>query len=191
MPLRSGRRYLKSHRCQVCRKFYSYSEFDYKCSYCFKGTDGPGPYCPSAERMAAAEHWVKENTIDPTNPQHSKYVTVLNGAARMGNFILLAVLRSLHREEGKLLRSTHAKQLFEMCGSVQRGHVIGSHIADWWNIRTPSAGGEWPSYVVCYYGDFDSPYIPRMPARPPRAMLNCTETMGLLRFMPKENIVLS
>lgn len=189
MPLRSGKSYLKPHRCQACHKFYSYSEFGYQCSYCFKGCD-TGPYCPSEERLKAAAAWVDANTINPSDPLHSKYVALLKHASRMGNLILLAVLRNLRGEEGKLLRSSHAKELFEMCGSVQRGHVIGSHIADWWNIRTQSAGGEWPSYVVCYYGDFDSPYVPRMPPRPPRTMLNCTETTGLLRFLPKENIVI-
>ena len=189
MPTRSGRRYLKPHTCQKCQKFYSYLEFGYKCSYCDRGK--PDPYCPSEERLAAVAQWVKENTIDPTDPAHSKYVSLMKHGAMMGNLVLLAVLRNLRDEEGKLLRATHAIELFNMTGTVQRGHVIGSHIADWWNIRTGSVGGVWPSYVVCYYGDFDSPYVPKMPPRPPRATLNCLETMGILRFLPKKNRIMN
>ena len=190
MPLRSGRRYLTAHKCQKCLKFYSHTKFDYKCSYCFNGCE-PGPYSPSVETLAAAEEWVKNNTIDPANPLHSKYVSLVKRGAQMGNFILLAVLRNLRDEEGKFLRASHALELFRMCESTQRGHVVGSYVADWWNIRTQSAGGEWPSYVVCYYGDFDSPYVPKMPPRPPRATLNCLETMGILRFLPQKNLIMN
>jgi len=185
MPLRSGRYYLKAHKCQVCLKFYSHTEFNYKCSYCFNG-GGPEPYCPSPEELAATEEWVNKNTINPTDPLHSKYVSLIKHGAMMGNMVLLAVLRNLRDEEGKLLRASHALELFRLSESTQRGHVVGSYVADWWNIRTQSAGGEWPPYVVCYYGNFDSPYVPKMPPRPPRGTLNCLETTGLLRFLPKK-----
>ena len=107
MPLRSGRRYLMAHKCQGCLKFYSHAKYKYKCSYCFNG-GGPGPYCPSAETLAVAEEWVNNNTINPTDPLHSKYVSLIKHGAMMGNLVLLAVLRNLRDEEGKLLRASHA-----------------------------------------------------------------------------------
>lgn len=180
MPTRSGKRYLVAHLCQKCSTFYSHDVFGHLCSNCagvIKTTKIPRP-----EFVARAAEWVKANTMDPDNV---KYAAFLRGASRMGTTILYATLKGLREEEGLLLRASHAYKLFCDNGTVRRGHILGAHIGDWWNIRTKSAGGEWPSYVVCYYGDWDSPSVPAMPPRGPRALLSCTETTGLQRCIPQ------
>ena len=83
------------------------------------------------------------------------------------------MLRQL-RAHGYLLRSEFALTLM---GGVRRGHILGPFVCDWWNIRTDKG---WPSYMSCYYGDFDNKIPPKFPPRPPRGMLSCTETASLM-----------
>ena len=98
-------------------------------------------------------------------------------AKRWNNRQLCMLLCAL-KKKGFLLSSKDALEIFKSSSESRtnaRGHIVATHIADWWNIKTSRAGGEWPPYLACYYGDFDSPYPPRtLPPRPPNKMLNCT-----------------
>ena len=40
MPLRNGKQYLPYYLCQKCQRFYGVKQYNYNCSYCFKGKKG-------------------------------------------------------------------------------------------------------------------------------------------------------
>ena len=131
----------------------------------------------NAARLVQLDQVIKNNTIDSAL-QHNKHL--LQFIKKKNNRNLYRFL-TLLRKRGQFLRSTDAFDMFIEYGGVARGHIIAAHVFDWWNIRTRSAGGEWPSYLVCYYGDFDSKVLPKCPPRPPRQMLECSETTHIIR----------
>ena len=177
MPLRNGKQYLTPHRCLKCKKFYSHELFGYKCSSCAGAGQAPPRTDPSPELL----EWVNKKTVDRSDPRAN---TLLNQLKRMDTRRLFVILRHL-RMKGLLLKSEDALTLLEDQNNVPRGHVVASAVADWWNIKTRSAGGNWFSYLVCYYGNFDSKYPPRnLPPRPPNPMLSCSNTNHLLNLIP-------
>ena len=164
MPLRNGKEYLVSHRCQKCLKYYSNEQFGFRCSWC--SPDFKHEIPDYTERNAQLVGWIMAKTLNPRDRIMSIVKKVSN------DFILLAVLKKM-RTRGYLLSAEVALSLL---GGVRRGHIVTPFVCDWWNIRTDMG---WPGYLVCYYGDFDNKIPPKCPPRPPRMMLFCTETMGL------------
>ena len=166
MPLRSGNEYLPAHKCQKCLKFYSNVEFAYLCSACSPDFKSDTP--DYTERKARLEGWVLAQTL----PVGGKILSCLKKCGDQGDLLLLECLKEL-RSRGKLLQAAFALSLL---GGVRRGHIVASFVCDWWNIRQDLG---WPSYLVCYYGDYDNKIPPKCPPRGPRGMLHCVETMGL------------
>jgi len=46
--------------------------------------------------------------------------------------------------------------LFKANRTNRRGHIVGSFVADWWNIKSMGVSEEqkWPSYLDCHYGNY-------------------------------------
>lgn len=173
MPLRNGKEYLIPHRCQKCRRFYSHAIFNYTCSSCA----GAAPLPPATEQSPELLEWVKKNTVDRSQQGANAFLTQLK---RMDTTRLFVILHQL-RQRGHFLKAKDALTLLEDQNNITRGHVVASSVADWWNIKTSHAGGNWYGYLVCYYGNFDCKFPPRrLPPRPPRALLSCTNTSHLL-----------
>jgi hypothetical protein len=162
MPLRSGKEYLVPHRCQKCIKYYSNEKFGFLCSVCSPDFHRDVPNY--AEREAKLETWVEERTVED-----KRIISIVKKAATHSDGLLLSILKRI-RLGGLLLRS---KVALELLGGVRRGHVITPFVCDWWNIRTDMG---WPSYLVCYYGNFDNKNLPPYPPRCSNPMLYCTET---------------
>lgn len=175
MTTRSGKRYLPGYMCHTCHKFWGHEVFDFKCSHCATNGARPKPIMGATERLARLEEWILTQKI--IDPNHSDGKKLLSSLKRMGTIRLYLILQTFKRK-GYLLRAEDARELLEH-GCVTCGHVIASCVIDWWNIKTASAGGNWPSYLVCYYGDYDAPPPKNMPPRGPRSMLSCTETIRL------------
>jgi len=174
MPTRNGKNYLIPHKCQQCKIFYSHKTFNYKCSEC---SGNPITYPP---RISSPElnTWVDKHTIDISNSLES---SVFRKMKKSDNVNLLAQLIHLRFEGKRLLKAKDALHLLNGCNA--RAHIVGSSIADWWNIKTSNRGGQWPGYMACYYGDFDNPYPPRLlPPRPPNDLLETTNTGHLCRI---------
>jgi hypothetical protein len=177
MPLRNGKEYLIPHRCLKCKKFYSHELFGYKCSSCA----GAAPLPPATEPSPELLEWVNKHTVDRNNTGANAFLTQLK---RMDTRRLFVILYQL-RLRGQFLKAEDALTLLEDQNNITRGHVVASAVADWWNIKTRSAGGNWFGYLVCYYGNYDDKYPPRkLPPRPPHAMLSCSNTSHLLNLIP-------
>jgi len=174
MPLRSGNEYLVAHKCQKCFKFYSNEELGFLCSGCSPDFKSDAP--DYTERKAQLEGWTMAKTLSPGH----KILSILRKCGR-DNLLLLDCLKKL-RARGLLLRSEFALSLL---GGVRRGHIVAPFVCDWWNIRMDMG---WPSYLVCYYGDFNNKIPPKCPPRGPRGMLYCTETVDLYQFFRKPGL---
>ncbi len=176
MPTRSGKAYLIPWKCRVCRKYYGHKCFGYKCSECSGAGIMKGMRLAEEGRRLALFGWVKAVTL---NPDFEAGVKILRLLQAQADIRLLYGCLKLVRDSGRLLRAHEGLWLLgDQGGYVARGHVIASFVADWWNIKTQLG---WPSYLVCYYGNFDDERLPRRcPPRPPNALLSCTETAGLL-----------
>lgn len=148
MPLRNGKEYLKSHLCK-CRNLYSNKEFDYKCSECFNYLSKNG-IMTSKEFSDKCNEWARNNAVDEIG----------------GNFLLknknitdqhlLNLLTMIFKETGKYITEKIGLELFKANRTNRRGHIVGSFIADWWNIKSLRVSKEdkWPSYIDCYYGNY-------------------------------------
>ena len=148
MPLRNGKEYLTLHQCE-CRKFYSNKDFDYKCSDCFNYLSKNG-IMTGKEFSDKCNKWVKNNTIDVVGRLFllkNKNITDQH---------LLNLLSMIFKETGKYITEEVGLKLFKANRTNSRGHIIGSFIADWWNIKSLGVSKEnkWPSYMDCYYGNY-------------------------------------
>jgi len=177
MPTRSGKEYLIPWLCRACDEYYGHKQFGFRCSRC----GGPDTTAQKAEELAARREalagWLHQRCLNSSLPEGQALLRFLRERCTVQLFACLRVVR----DSGRLLRARDALQLIDgQRGNVARGHVVASNVADWWNIKTSHAGGDWPSYLVCYYGDFDADRLPRaLPPRPPHALLSCTETTTL------------
>jgi len=143
MPLRNGKKYLKDHICK-CKKFYSNELFDYKCSDCFDYLTKNG-IMTGMEFSNKCDEWVKNNIIDEIGSNFllkNKNITDQH---------LLNLLTLIFKETGKYITEKVGMELFKVNRTNRRGHIVGSFIADWWNIKSK---GEWPPYLDCYYGNY-------------------------------------
>ena len=179
MPLRNGKKYLIPWICRKCNKFYGHKIYDYNCSHCTTNENRVIPVdleTLNAVRRTQLANYVKNKTIDTNTSLGTKIIQLLKRVNTMHLYQLLTCLRV----KGKFLHSRDELDILQDGVYGARGHIIAAHVLDWWNIRTRSAGGEWQSHLVCYYGDFDSKMVPKFPPRPPRNVLSCTETMPIL-----------
>lgn len=148
MPLRNGKEYLTSHLCK-CSVLYSNEMFDYKCSECFDLLTKNG-IMSSKEYSYKCDEWVKNNIVD--------YVgrTFLERNKNITDQHLLNLLIAIFDNTGKYITAKTGLVLFKANRTNRRGHIVGSFVADWWNIKSLRVAAEqkWPSYMECYYGNY-------------------------------------
>jgi hypothetical protein len=151
MPLRNGKTYLKSHTCK-CGKFYSNKEFDYQCSDCFNYLTKNG-IMTSKEFSNKCDEWVTNNKID----EFGRKFLIQN--KNITDQHLLNLLIAIFDNTGKYITADTALKLFKAHRTNRRGHIVGSFVADWWNIKSlgVSAEEKWPNYLDCYYGNYSEP----------------------------------
>ena len=145
MTTRSGKRYLISHKC--CQ-YYSNKNFDYKCGGC--QTNG---IMTSKEFGDKCRKWAKNNTIGSWGRDFilkNKHIS----DQHLFNF-----LTELLKNTGKYISAEIGLKLFKANPSNNRGHIVGSFIADWWEIKSlmVSEDKKWPRYMDCYYGYWSNP----------------------------------
>lgn len=153
MPLKNGKQYLIPHLCK-CGNFYSNKEFDYKCSDCFNYLSKNG-IMTSKEFSDKCNEWVKNNIIDKFGSDFllkNKNITDQH---------LLNLLSNIFTETGKYITAKTGLELFKAGRTNRRGHIVGSFVADWWNIKSRGVTPEnkWPSYLDCYYGNYSEDMI--------------------------------
>jgi len=177
MPLRNGKKYLISHLCK-CGDLYSNEKFDYKCSECFEYLTKNG-IMTSKEYSDKCDEWVKNNTIGETGRLFllkNKNITDLH---------LFNLLTSILDTTGKYITEKVGLELFKAGRTNLRGHIVGSFVADWWNIKSLRVSDEnkWPSYLDCYYGNYSEDMTkwsghktipPHNPCGPKNDMINNT-----------------
>tara|TARA_B100000795_G_scaffold254564_1_gene225563 strand:+ start:596 stop:1159 length:564 start_codon:yes stop_codon:yes gene_type:complete len=148
MPLRNGKKYLTDHLC-TCKNFYSNKEFDYKCSECFDFLTKNG-IVSCKEFSDKCTEWAENNTIDKIGHDF------LLKNKHISDQHLLNLLLCILTNTGKYITAKIGLELFKARRTNRRGHIIGSFIADWWNIKSSNAstGQKWPSYLDCYYGNY-------------------------------------
>jgi hypothetical protein len=179
MPLRNGKEYLLPFTCPTCENFIAHEVFGFRCSACSITDVKPPPVqYQDPAWLARLKEWVDNNTFDG-DTLHAR--TIFKLLEKQSDINCYRVLHAFRRH-GVLLKASDALKLIRAGCGVRRGHIIASCVRDWWNIKTARVGGEWPSYLTCYYGRFDSPWVPTTLPVPARGMLSCTETMGLERI---------
>jgi len=178
MPLRNGKQYLLPWKCQKCNIFYGHKIYNYNCSHCSNNNLSLNSQINNEERKLALNKWIKTYSLDYNKASDKKILGLIKSITN--NSILYKVLNGL-RNIRLFLRSTDAINLINNRPyDNARCHIITAHVIDWWNIKTTRALGEWEDYLVCYYGNFDSQYLPKMPPRFPRTVLYCTSTSSIL-----------
>lgn len=173
MPIRSGKKYLIQHLCN-CGKFYSCKEFSYKCSGCWN-------YCAKNGIMTSKEfgdkcrQWVKDNTVDEIG---SKFILKNK---EISDQHLFNFLTDILKNTGKYITADTGLKLFKANPTTNRGHIVGSFIADWWEISSQKVNEDkkWPAYMDCYYGfygkpieDWSGPNSTTIPPKKPRGKNN-------------------
>ena len=148
MPLRNGKKYLKTHLCK-CGNLYSNKEFDYKCSECFNYLSKNG-IMTGKEFSDKCNEWVKNNTVDEIG------IKFLSNNKNITDQHLLNLLTLILKQTCKYITAHTGLELFKANRTNRRGHIVGSFIADWWNIKSLDVSPEnkWPSYMDCYYGNY-------------------------------------
>ena len=148
MPLRNGKNYLKQHLCH-CQNLYSNKDFDYKCSECFNYLSKNG-IMSGKEFATKCNEWVENNIIDEIGRKF------LISNKDISDQHLLNLLTTIFETIGKYMTAETALTLFKANRTNRRGHIVGSFVADWWNIKSlrVSAEQKWPSYLDCYYGNY-------------------------------------
>jgi len=131
-----------------CSKFYSNEKFNFKCSECY-GLFDKTNYIEKENFITKCNEWVQANTV-----QNSKIIGLLKRAgASTGNELMFNIISYVKEEKGLYISSDLGLELYKMNPTQQRGHIVASFIADWWNINSKLT--EWPAYLSCYYGNFN------------------------------------
>ena len=67
------------------------------------------------------------------------------------------LLSGIFINEKKYISADIGLQLYNARPSENRGHIIGSFISDWWEIKSSgvSTDKKWPSFMACYYGNYN------------------------------------
>tara|TARA_B100000795_G_scaffold110155_2_gene81330 strand:- start:530 stop:970 length:441 start_codon:yes stop_codon:yes gene_type:complete len=102
------------------------------------------------EFSAKCDEWVKNNIVDEIGCAFlikNKFITDQH---------LLNLLSLIFKETGKYITAKTGLELFKANRTNRRGHIVGSFVADWWNIKSLRVSPEqkWPSYMDCYYGNY-------------------------------------
>ena len=155
MPTRSGKRYLIWHKCHSCpgsSRYYSHENFNYKCSSCWEYCEKNG-IMTSKEFGGKCRQWAKENTVDE---DLKKFIL------KNKNFTdqhLFNLLTNIFISTKKYISADIGLKLFNANPSENRGHIVGSFIADWWEIKSYNTPQDkkWPGYMDCYYGFWSNP----------------------------------
>ena len=194
MPTRSGKRYLiwrpgdLCHSCPGNPRYYSYKNFDYKCSSCWE-------YCVKNDIMTSKEfgdkcrQWAKDNTVDE---DLRKFILKNKNITDQHLFNLLT---GILQNPGKYISAETGLELFKANPSNNRGHILGSFIADWWEIKSSkvSEDKKWPGYMDCYYGFWSNPIEswsginsasipPKMPRGPKNHFINNKIICGMQKL---------
>lgn len=182
MPLRSGKKYLILHQCHC--GYYSHQSFDYKCSDCWDYCAKNG-IMTTAEFGEKCEEWVKNNVID----EEGRHFILRN--KNISDQHLFNFLVGIYENTGKYITAETGLKLFKANPTNNRGHIIGSFVADWWQIKSKrvSEDKKWPSYMDCYYGNWSEDmskwpgYKNTIPPKKPRGknndMVNNKIIMGI------------
>lgn len=186
MPLRSGKGYLILHKCYACKgtpKYYSHKNFDYKCSDCWE-------YCKKNGIMTNKEfgkkckEWAKDNIV-----QESLETFIIKNK-HISDQHLFNFLTQILENTGKYISAETGLELFNANPTTNRGHIVGSFIADWWEISSKTPNKKWPSYMDCYYGNYSEDITkwsgvnhasipPKKPRGPTNDMVNNTIMMNI------------
>ena len=186
MPLRSGKEYLISHKCCACNNdYYSHKNFDYKCSGCWE-------YCEKNGIMTGTEfgdkcrQWAKDNIV---GEEGRKFILKNK---HISDQHLFNFLTCIFENTEKYISAEIGLELFNENPSNNRGHILGSFIADWWEIKSlrVSEDKKWPGYMDCYYGFFSNPIEswsginsasipPKKPCGPKNDFINNKIMMGI------------
>lgn len=153
MPTRSGKEYLISHECQSCppsQRYYSNKKFNYKCSDCWKYCEKNG-IMTNKEFVQKCRTWARKNTVQWPLKKFilkKKYISDVQ---------LFYLLSGIFVNEKKYISADIGLQLYNARPSENRGHIIGSFISDWWEIKSSgvSTDKKWPSFMACYYGNYN------------------------------------
>jgi hypothetical protein len=148
MPIRNGKEYLIQHFCN-CGKFYSNKEFSYKCSGCWN-------YCAKNGIMTSKEFgdkcnkWANDNIIDEIG---RKFILKNKNISDQHLYNLLT---KILENTGKYITADTGLKLFKARPTNSRGHIVGSFIADWWEIKSKNIPEDkkWPTFMECYYGNY-------------------------------------
>ena len=148
MPTRNGKKYLISHKCHACNiGYYSDENFDYKCSGCWE-------YCKKNGIMTNKEfgekcrQWAKDNTVEEDVRKfilRNKHIS----DQHLYNF-----LTGIFVNTEKYISAETGLELFKENPTNRRGHILGSFISDWWEIKSSRVSDDkkWPRFMDCYYG---------------------------------------
>jgi hypothetical protein len=149
MPLRSGKQYLILHQCQCNAGYYSHQNFDYKCSDCWDYCTKNG-IMTGKEFKKRCEEWVSNNMVD----EYGRNFILKN--KHIADLHLFNFLVGIYENTGKYITAETGLKLYKANPTTNRGHIIGSFVADWWNIKSLKVSEEnrWPSYMDCYYGNY-------------------------------------
>jgi hypothetical protein len=186
MPLRSGKGYLIPHKCNACPctpKYYSHKNFDYKCSDCWE-------YCKKNSIITNKEfgkkckEWAKDNIVKES------LETFIIKNKHISDQHLFNFLTQILESTGKYISAETGLELFNANPTTNRGHIVGSFIADWWEISSKTPNKKWPSYMDCYYGNYSEDITkwscvnhasipPKKPRGPTNDMVNNTIMMNI------------
>ena len=186
MPLRSGKKYLIPHICHSCNGgYYSNPNFDYKCSDCWDYCQKNG-IMNGVEFGKKCEEWAKDNILDKDGCKFilkNRFISDLH---------LFNFLTGILENTGKYITAEMGLKLFKANPSNNRGHIVGSFIADWWNIKSCNVTEDkkWPPYMDCYYGFYGdnintwpdvnrSSIPPKKPRGPKNDFINNKILMGI------------
>ena len=155
MPTRSGKRYLIGHKCHACPGetiYYSHKNFNYKCSGCWEYCEKNG-IMTSKEFGNKCKQWAKDNTVDK---DLQKFILKNKNISDQHLFNFLT---GIFINTKKYISADIGLELFKVNPSCYRGHIVGSFIADWWEIKSYNTLPEkkWPGYMDCYYGFWSNP----------------------------------
>jgi len=97
--------------------------------------------------------WAKENTVD----EDLKKFILKN--KNITDQHLFNFLTSIFISTKKYISVDIGLELFKANPSENRGHIVGSFIADWWEIKSYNTPQDkkWPGYMDCYYGFWSNP----------------------------------
>ena len=173
MTTRSGKKYLLPHMCNKCNKgFHSNPMFDYKCSDCWDFCKKNG-IMTNKEFGEKCRQWVRDNVVD----EYGRVFILKNKDIPDKHLFIL--LTGIVENTGKYISAEMGLELFKAHPSNNRGHIVGSFIADWWEIKSRNVDEykKWPSYMDCYYG-FDGNSIENWSginhaSIPPKKPLGC------------------